>query len=293
METEFKPIFSNSKGKRKKLLEMVRASIEGKLLANIEDMSREDKEANHYIPLQPVIPKNKKGVDKAIDNFILDFKPLEDEGEELLSFLGFFDNEPPYNEKDIYKKLHSKIQEGKTEATEIIDIVKDILKSLSNEELNNLWVFGTTVSEEEAKENIESWVDTNSNIIASLLYSYAEGLFLMTFAKDKPEDPVLYSTEKYRELTLKVNERSGVEFTDEDKNWVEGCIERTNQYIKDYPKEVEAMNRGYLMIHNNYSERAIVTTVNAILQGDENSLLTLKNIEPSDTLNEVLKEIQN
>ncbi len=42
-------------------------------------MSQEDKERNHYVAMEPEIPKTKKGIEKAIDKFIADLNPLEDE----------------------------------------------------------------------------------------------------------------------------------------------------------------------------------------------------------------------
>ena len=149
METEFTPKFSNKSSKSKALMSLIQSSIEAELMKEVEAMSQEEKQDNHYIAIEPEIPKTKKGIEKAIDKFIADFTPLEDEAEELLSFLGFYGDEPPYNEKPLYKVLHAQItREAKTK--EIVETVKGILRGLSVEELNKLWVFGITVTKEKA-----------------------------------------------------------------------------------------------------------------------------------------------
>jgi 23S rRNA pseudouridine1911/1915/1917 synthase len=44
--------------------------------------------------------------------------------------------------------------------------------------------------------------------------------------------------------------------------------EDLKKVIDKYPKEAEAYCRGYVMLHNNYSERAIVSTVKSILKNE-------------------------
>ena len=67
-------------------------------------MSQEDKRAEHFTAILPEIPKTKKGIDKAIDVFINDFTPDNDNGDELLGSLGFFDIGEDIEEGDWTKR---------------------------------------------------------------------------------------------------------------------------------------------------------------------------------------------
>ena len=54
---------------------------------------------------------------------------------------------------------------------------------------------------------------------------------------------------------------------EEAKN-IEEYKERVNKAINKYPKETEAYCRGWAMITNNYSERAILETAKKILKDE-------------------------
>jgi len=275
MEREYMPNFGNQKDKLIALNRIIKASITKKLIAEVEAMSQEDKLENYYLPITPEIPKTKKGIEKAIDTFINDFSPLEDNGEELLSYLGFYDNEAPHNEKPIYIALRSKIESKEagdeieilTETKEVINIVRDTLRGLGGEELYNLFTFGIIVTEEDAKENVRLWGERKArNVLFSLLF-YARGSYAEIMYKEPPEDAIIYSAKETYRLerqvftTIYPNDIQEPEELSKYKEMVE-------QNIKDYPKEAEAYCRGWVMVESNYSERAIITTINTILNNE-------------------------
>jgi hypothetical protein len=274
MENQYLPNFGNKKEKLIVLDRLIKASITKKLIAEVEAMSQEEKMGNHYLPIAPDIPKTKKGVDKAIDTFINDFSPLLDNGEELLSYLGFYDNEPPHNEKPIYKSLHAKIKSKEagdeveilTEPKEVINIMRDTLKELEVEELDKVGVFGTTVTEEEAKENIEFFVERKAQNEAYYLLFYAMGNYAEIMYKEEPEDDAItYSAKQVYRVHRKISPYpNDIEEPEELSEY----IERAKESLKEYPKEAEAYCRGWVMVRSNYSERAIISTINTILNNE-------------------------
>ena len=264
MKTEFIPKFSNRTGKSKALHSLIESSVMAKLLREVEEMSLEEKEGNLYIAIEPEIPKTKKGIEKAIDKFIADFTPLEDEAEELLSFLGFYDDEPPYNEKPLYKVLHAQItREAKTK--EIVETVKGILRGLSVEELNKLWVFGITVTEEEAKENVKMWVKRAATNTANFLLFYAIGKWKQVMYKEEPEDAITYSAKENYKINRQVLKAIYPEDIEEPGE-LEEYKERATKAVNSYPKEAQAYCRGFTMLQNNFSERAIIATLKKMLE---------------------------
>ncbi len=267
MKTEFIPKFSNRTGKSKALHSLIESSVMAKLLREVEEMSLEEKEGNHYIAIEPEIPKTKKGIEKAIDKFIADFSHLEDEAEELLSFLGFFDNEAPYNEKPLYKLLHAEITE-ETKPKKVVETVKGILTGLPVEELNKLWVFGITVTEEEAKENVKMWVKGVASNTANFLLFYAIGSWRQIMCKDEPEDAISYSAIENHKLHRKYLYSDEKLTPEEEAKKIEEYKERVTKAVRDYPKEAEAYFRGWTMLKNNYSERAILETAKKILKDE-------------------------
>ena len=266
MITEFTPKFSNRAGKSKALHFLIQSSIEAKLMKEVEAMSQEDKERNHYVAMEPEIPKTKKGIEKAIDKFIADFNPLEDEAEELLSFLGFYDNEAPYNEKPLYKLLHDKITE-ETKPKEIVETVKGILIGLPVEELNKLWVFGITVTEEEAKENVKMWVKGVATNTANFLFFYAIGKWKQVMYKDEPEDAITFSAKKNYTINRQVLKAIYPEDIEEPEK-LEEYKGRATKVVEKYPKQAQAYCRGFIMLQKNYSEKAITATVKALLKDE-------------------------
>lgn len=269
METEFIPKFSNKRQKSEALTSLIKASIKSKLIKEVAEMSQEEKESNYYIPIEVETPKSKKGIEKAIDRFIADFSPLEDEAEELLSFLGFYDEEPPYNEKPLYKLLHTKITE-ETKAKEITEIVKDILTGLPVEDLNKLWVFGITVTEEEAKENVKMWAQDVATNTANFLLFYAIGKWKQVMYKEEPEDAITYSAKENYKTNRQVLKAIFPEDPEdiEEPEKLEEYKERATKVVESYPKEAQAYYRGITMLLNNYSEKAITATVKALLKDE-------------------------
>ena len=264
METEFTPKFSNRTGKSKALMSLIQSSIEAELMKEVEAMSQEEKEGNHYVAIEPEIPKTKKGIEKAIDKFIADFSPLEDEAEELLSVLGVFDNEAPYNEKPLYKLLHAEITE-ETKPKKVVETVKGILTGLPVEELNKLWVFGITVTEEEAKENVKMWVKGAATDTKSFLLFYAIGKWKQVMYKEEPEDAITYSAKENYKINRQVLKAIYPEDIEEPGE-LEEYKERATKAVNSYPKEAQAYCRGFTMLQNNFSERAIIATLKKMLE---------------------------
>ena len=64
------------------------------------------------------------------------------------------------------------------------------------EELNKLWVFGITVTEEEAKENVKMWVKRVASNTANFLFFYAVGSWRQIMCEDEPEDAITYSAKE-------------------------------------------------------------------------------------------------
>jgi len=266
METEFTPKFSNKSSKGKALMSLIQSSIEAELMKEVEGMSQEEKEGNHYVAIEPEIPKTKKGIEKAIDKFIADFSPLEDEAEELLSFLGFYDEEPPYNEKPLYKLLHAEIID-ESNPKQIVETVKSILIGLPAEELNKLWIFGITVTEEEAKENVKLWVKGVATNTANFLFFYAIGKWKQVMYKEEPEDAITYSARENYKINRQVLKAVYPEDIEEPEE-LEEYKERATKAVESYPKQAQTCCRGFTMLQNNYSERAIAATVKALLKDE-------------------------
>lgn len=275
METEIKPVIGSLKGKAKRLQELIRSSIESKLLAEVEDMSQEEKLKNHYLPIEPEIPKAKRDIDKAIDTFINDFQNKEDRGAELLEYLNYWDNEPPYNESKHYKLLHrelslEKVEDSKYTYKEVEDKVRVVLKQLSPEELYNLYIFGVVVTPEDAKRNLTWWIEANRDNVDYYLFLYAVGNWKKIMFKEdmKPEDAISYSAIENHKLHRKYLYSDEKLTPEEEAKNIEEYKERVNKAINKYPKETEAYCRGWAMITNNYSERAILETAKKILKDE-------------------------
>lgn len=275
METEIKPVIGSLKDKAKRLQELIKSSIESKLLAGVEATSQEEKLENHYLPIEPEIPKVKKDIDKAIDTFINDFQNKEDRGAELLGYLNYWDNEPPYNERKHYKLLHSELSLDKVDADkynykEVEDKVRVVLKQLSPEELYNLYIFGVVVTPEDAKRNLTWWIEANRDNVDYYLFLYAVGNWKIIMLKEewKPEDAISYSAIENHKLHRKYLYSDEKLTPEEEAKKIEEYKERVTKAVRDYPKEAEAYFRGWTMLKNNYSERAILETAKKILKDE-------------------------
>ena len=262
----------------------IEESIKAKRRADLEAMSQEEKIHNYYTAILPEIPKTKKGIDKAIDVFINDFTPDTDSGEALLGYLGFYDIGEGIDEGDHTiraKYLRERIkfkEEGDTitilsSTKEVVNVVIEYLQSLPTEELYNLWIFGIVVTEEEANKNKEYFIDQAKYWYEYKLYSYATEKY--NSKHTDTEEDILFKVgerefkmskyhfldtteegnlEQYKKLIIKA-------ITDYPEEATAYCIKA----ITDYPEEATAYCRAFKMIQSNYSERAILSTIDKIL----------------------------
>lgn len=272
MNIEFIPKLRGGKDRAStfdKFMFKIEESIKAKRRADLEAMSQEEKIANHYTAILPEIPKTKKGIDKAIDVFINDFTPDTDSGENLLEYLGFYDIGEGIEEGDWTiraKYLRERIkfkEEGDTitilsSTKEVVDVVREYLQSLPTEELYKLYVFGIVVTEEEANRNKETFIDQANYWYRYRLFDYAIEKCNST-SKDTEED-VLY---KAGEREYKITKYHFLDTTEEEN--LEQYKDLIKRAITDYPAEATAYCRALKMIRNNYSERAILSTVDKIL----------------------------
>ena len=247
----------------------IEESIKAKRRADLEAMSQEEKIDNHYTAILPEIPKTKKGIDKAIDVFINDFTPDTDSGENLLEYLGFYDIGEGIEEGDWTiraKYLRERIkfkEEGDTitilsSTKEVVNVVREYLQSLPTEELYNLWIFGIVVTEEEANENKERFIDQAKYWYMNKLYFYAKEKY-NSKATDTEEDILL----KAGEGEYKINKYQFSNTTEEEN--LEQYKKLIIKAITGYPEEATAYCRAFKMIRSNYSERAILSTLDKIL----------------------------
>lgn len=244
-------------------------SIKAKRRADLEAMSQEDKIDNHYTAILPEIPKTKKGIDKAIDVFINDHTPETDNGEELLEYLGFYDigegiDEGDWTIRAMYLRERIKFkEEGDTitilsSTKEVVNVVREYLQSLPTEELYNLSVFGIVVTEEEANKNRENFIDQAKYWYMYKLYCYATEKY-NSKAKDTEEDILL----KAGETEYKLSKYHFLDTTEEEN--LAQYKKLIIKAITEYPEEATAYCRAFKMIQCNYSERAILSTIDKIL----------------------------
>jgi len=244
-------------------------SIKAKRRADLEAMSQEDKIANYYTAILPDVPKTKKGIDKAIEEFIKDMQPDTDNGEELLIFLGFYDIGEDIEEGDwtiTAKYLRERIkfkEEGDTitilsPTKEVVNVVREYLQSLPTEELYNLSVFGIVVTEEEANINKETFIDQAKYWYISKLFFYANEKY--NSKHTDTEEDILY---KAGEREYKTTKYHFLDTTEEDN--LEQYKKLIIKAITDYPDEAIAYCRALIMIRSNYSEKAILSTIDKIL----------------------------
>ena len=277
MDIEFIPKIKRRRDRAstlKKLELKIEESIRAKRRAELETMSQEDKRAEHLTAIHPEIPKTKKGIDKAIDVFINDFNPDTDNGEELLFFLRFFDLGEDIEEGDWtirakYLRERIKFKEEGDNLTilssfkEVVDVVREYLQSLPTEELYNLWVFGVVVTEEDANKNKEWFIDrANSDVVK--LSCYAIEKYNNLYYRATEDEMLLKAGEGwYKRMKSR---GCFIDTTEEEKiEEIEDCKEQIIKVITDYPTEATAYYRGLSMIRRNYSEEAILSTIDVIL----------------------------
>jgi len=273
MDIEFIPKIKRRRDRAstlKKLELKIEESLRAKRIAELEAMSQEDKRAEHFTAILPEIPKTKKGIDKAIDVFINDFDPDKDNVEELLYFLGFYDlgediEEGDWTTRAKYLRERIKyIEEGDnltilSSPKEVVDVVREYLQSAPTEELYNLWVFGIVVTEEDANKNKERFIDRAKYFDVNKLFYYADEKYSNYY--QATEDEILLKAGK-RWYNV-ISKRDFVDTTEEEK--IEDCKEQIIKVITDYPTEATAYYRGLSMIKRNYSEKAILSTIDVIL----------------------------
>jgi len=273
MDIEFIPKIKRRRDRAstlKKLELKIEESLRAKRIAELEAMSQEDKRAEHFTAILPEIPKTKKGIDKAIDVFINDFDPDKDNVEELLYFLGFYDlgediEEGDWTTRAKYLRERIKyIEEGDnltilSSPKEVVDVVREYLQSAPTKELYNLWVFGIVVTEEDANKNKERFIDRAKYFDVNKLFYYADEKYSNYY--QATEDEILLKAGK-RWYNV-ISKRDFVDTTEEEK--IEDCKEQIIKVITDYPTEATAYYRGLSMIKRNYSEKAILSTIDVIL----------------------------
>ena len=273
MDIEFIPKIKRRRDRAstlKKLELKIEESLRAKRIAELEAMSQEDKRAEHFTAILPEIPKTKKGIDKAIDVFINDFDPDKDNVEELLYFLGFYDlgediEEGDWTTRAKYLRERIKyIEEGDnltilSSPKEVVDVVREYLQSAPTEELYNLWVFGIVVTEEDANKNKERFIDRAKYFDVNKLFYYADEKYSNYY--QATEDEILLKAGK-RWYNV-ISKRDFVDTTEEEK--IEDCKEQIIKVVTDYPTEATAYYRGLSMIKRNYSEKAILSTIDVIL----------------------------
>lgn len=278
MDIEFIPKLRGGKDRTStfdKFMFKIEESIKAKRRADLEAMSQEEKIDNHYTAILPDIPKTKKGIDKAIDSYIKEMTPETDNGEELLEYLGFYDIGEDIEEGDWTKRanyLRERIkfkEEGDTitilsSTKEVVDIVRELLRSLPTEELYNLCTFGIVVTEEEANKERESFIDQAKYWYMYKLYCYAEESYNSEATDTDTEEDILF---KAGERDYKHNKDIFKEIYKDktDQEYIKDHKERIIKAITDYPEEATAYCRAIRMIRNNYSERAILSTIDKIL----------------------------
>ena len=272
MDIEFIPKLRGYKDRLSTLNKIefkIEESIKAKRRADLEAMSLEENIYNHYTAILPEIPKTKKGIDKAIDVFIKDFTPDTDNGEELLEYLGFYDIGEGIDEGDHTiraKYLRERIkfkEEGDTitilsSTKEVVDIVREYLQSLPTEELYNLSIFGIVVTEEDANKNKERFIDQAKYWYMNKLYFYAIEKY-NSKATDTEED-ILF---KAGEGEYKIHNYQFSNTTEEEN--LEQYKKLIVIAITEYPEEATAYCRAFRMMRSNYSERAILSTIDKIL----------------------------
>lgn len=290
MDIEFIPKMRGGKDRVSTIYKIgskIEESIKAKRRAELEAMGQEEKIDNHYTAILPEIPKTKKGIDKAIEEFIKDMKPEKDNGEELLEYLCFYDIGEDIEEgiwtiraKYLRERIKFK-EEGDTitilsSTKEVVNVVREYLQSLPTEELYKLYVFGIVVTEEEANRNKETFIDQANYWYRYRLFDYAIEKCNST-SKDTEED-VLYNASRWDNGSLlstidksdKAGEReyklTKYHFLDttEEEN-LETYKSLIKKAITDYPAEATAYCWALKMIRNNYSERAILSTIDNIL----------------------------
>lgn len=272
MDIEFIPKMRGGKDRVSTIYKIgskIEESIKAKRRAELEAMSQEEKINNHYTAILPEIPKTKKGIDKAIDVFINDHTPETDNGEELLEYLGFYDigegiDEGDWTIRAMYLRERIKFkEEGDTitilsSTKEVVNVVREYLQSLPTEELYNLSVFGIVVTEEEANKNRENFIDQAKYWYMYKLYCYATEKY-NSKAKDTEEDILL----KAGETEYKLSKYHFLDTTEEEN--LAQYKKLIIKAITEYPEEATAYCRAFKMIQINYSERAILSTIEKIL----------------------------
>ena len=278
MDIEFIPKIRGYKDRLSTLNKIefkIEESIKAKRRADFEAMSLEEKINNHYTAILPEIPKTKKGIDKAIDVFINDHTPDTDNGEELLVYLSFYEIGEDIEEGDWTiraKYLRERIkfkEEGDTitilsSTKEVVNVVREYLQSLPPEELYNLWIFGTVLTEEEANRNIDYYL-REEKFKSFGIYYYVNAKF--NELPPATEDDILL---KAGEDIFNQTKDAPFHLKDKtDKENIKRWSEKIRAVITEYPEETIAYYRANKMRRANYSDKAILSTLDKILNNGD------------------------
>ena len=140
----------------------------------------------------------------------------------------------------------------------MVNVVIEYLQSLPTEELYNLWIFGIVVTEEEANKNKEYFIDQAKYWYKYKLFSYATEKY--NSKHTDAEEDILF---KAGEREFKISKYHFLDTTEEEN--LEQYKKLIIKAITDYPEEATAYCRAFKMIQGNYSERAILSTIDKIL----------------------------
>lgn len=85
--------------------------------------------------------------------------------------------------------------------------------------------------------------------------------------KEEPEDAITYSAKENYKINRQVLKAIYPEDIEEPEK-LEEYKERATKAVESYPKQAQAYCRGFIMLQNNYSEKAITATVKALLKDE-------------------------
>jgi hypothetical protein len=149
---------------------------------------------------------------------------------------------------------------------EVVDIVREYLQSLTADELYNLHIFGTVVSEEDANKQREFFIDHAQWVIEKIYY-YVDAKF--EDIKLSEEELLLKAGENiflcYKSHYSPFRENNYYNSSKTDQENIKQFSELIKKAITEYPEETSAYYRANKMKRNNYSDEAILSTINEIL----------------------------
>ena len=194
----------------------------------------------------------------------------------MLEFLGFYDIGEGIEEGDWTKRanyLRERIkfkEEGDTitilsSTKEVVNVVIEYLQSLPTEELFSLHIFGYVTTQEDANRYKETYIDQAKYWYMEKLLWYSKERY-NSEAKDTEEDIPYKAGERLYKEDLKYIDTHYIFLKDKtDQENIEEYKERIRKAITDYPEEAMAYYKGLRMLEINYSDRAVLSTLDKLL----------------------------